>query len=105
MMQFAEEAIQRMLEIISIHGNTENVGIRLKAEKSEDQLTYQIFWEDEELQDDFITYQKGLKVFIDKKSYVLIENTYVFLTEQDGKEGLFIMNNTSNCSTCTETCF
>lgn len=105
MMQFAEEAIQRLLELSSNHENAGNVGIRLKAEKSEDQLTYQIFWEEEELQDDLITYQKGLKIFLDKKSYELVENTYVFLTEQDGKEGLFIMNNTSNCSTCTETCF
>lgn len=104
-MQMAEEAIQRLLEIISKSENTANVGIRLKAEKSEEQLSYQVYWEDKEFPDDIITYQKDLKIFIDTKSYDLVENTYIFLTEQEGVEGLFIMNNTSNCSTCTETCF
>lgn len=100
-----EEAAKRLLELRPDSKDGFDFGIRITAKEGDNGVSYQVFWEEKEFENDQIIYQAGLKIFIDFKSNRLIDDTTVFLTEQDGQEGLFIMNHTSNCSTCSEACF
>lgn len=105
MIQFSEDAVKKVLQVINQEIQRKELGIRIIAEQMEDTVEYQMFWEETKQKDDTIFNQEGLKIFIDSKSRELVEDTVVFLTEQEGQEGLFIMKNTSNCASCSTNCF
>lgn len=104
-MVFSDEAVQRLLEYKGQNKFREEVGVRITAEEVDNQVSYEVYWEEKERPKDMITYHDGIKFFIDQKSKELVKDTFVYLIEKNGQEGLFIMKNTSNCSSCSTTCF
>lgn len=104
-MQIAEDAVQKLLELIAHYENPATAGIRVIAKELDKKISYEVYVEKSEFSDDYIFFQEGLKIFMDPQTKDLVDDTYAFLTEQDGQEGLFIMKNTSDCASCSETCF
>ncbi|MGP7816681.1 iron-sulfur cluster biosynthesis family protein [Niallia sp. 01092] len=103
-MQITEDAVKKVLDLMEQQDNRE-MGLRIKAMPAEDKVDFQLYWESEELPSDKIIQQEGLKIFLDDDSSKLLEEMTIFYTVQDGKEGLFIMNAISDCSSCSTVCF
>ncbi|SDY24449.1 Fe-S cluster assembly iron-binding protein IscA [Evansella caseinilytica] len=104
MIHFMNEAVDRTKALAVEQGLITNPGIRIRAKQKGFHVKYQLLWEELERTDDIVYDQGGLKIYIDADSALHVKDTVVFLTEQDGKEGLYIMKNTSVCATCSMTC-
>ncbi|GKU84570.1 hypothetical protein [Niallia sp. NCCP-28] len=103
-MLFTEEAAEELLEYIDNKG-LDMKGIRIVAVSIEENIHYQIYWEKEQLPDDEVFIQNGLKIFLDFKTKAALKEKMIFYTEREGKKGLFIMKSVSDCSTCSTVCF
>lgn len=103
-MQFTPEAAERILTYMK-ENNIDEAGLRISATKDNDKVNYCVYWEDQELMEDIVIIQEGLKIHVTPDSNQLLDNTIVFTSMEEGIEGLFIMENQSDCSSCAIDCF
>ena len=104
-MYWTEEATNKLIEMAEKQKRKEN-GIRIIAQPDDEEgFTYELYWEHQVMPTDETIKREGLNIFIDKQSHQLLEDTVVYFTIQEGKEGIFIMKTTSDCSTCSTVCF
>ncbi|WP_445490736.1 HesB/IscA family protein [Niallia sp. 03133] len=103
-MQITEEAAKKILELMEKQ-DKRDMGLRIIAMSAEEGVDLQVYWEKEGAPTDKIIQQEGVKIFVDSESDKFLEEMTIFYTVQDDKEGLFIMNAISDCSSCSTVCF
>ena len=96
----SEKAAEKIKYFANKDGMTENVGIRVAVKGGGcSGLTYDLVITDKELESDKIVEQFGVKVMVDKKSYIYLVGTE--LEFSDGLNGKgFIFQNPNATKTC-----
>ncbi|PKB73239.1 MAG: iron-sulfur cluster assembly accessory protein [SAR202 cluster bacterium Io17-Chloro-G7] len=96
----SEKAAEKIKYFASKDGMTENVGVRVAVKGGGcSGLTYDLVITDKELESDKIVEQYGVKVMVDKKSYIYLVGTE--LEFSDGLNGKgFIFQNPNATKTC-----
>ena len=98
--KISEKAAQKIKQFAVKDGVTENVGLRVAVKGGGcSGLTYDLAITDQELPSDKIVEQHGVKVMVDKKSYI-----YLVGTELDFSDGLngkgFVFENPNAKKSC-----
>ena len=96
----SEKAAEKIKYFAQKDGITDNVGIRVAVKGGGcSGLTYDLIITDKELESDKIVEQHGVKVMVDKKSYIYLVGTE--LEFSDGLNGKgFIFQNPNATKTC-----
>ena len=96
----SEKAAEKIKYFASKDGMTGEVGVRVAVKGGGcSGLTYDLIITDEELESDKIVMQHGVKVMVDKKSYIYLVGTE--LEFSDGLNGKgFIFHNPNATKTC-----
>ena len=96
----SEKAAEKIKYFAEKEGITENVGARVGVKGGGcSGLTYQLEITDQELPSDKVVEQHGVKVMVDKKSYIFLAGTT--LEFSDGLNGKgFVFNNPNAKKTC-----
>ena len=96
----SEKAAEKIKYFASKDGMTGEVGVRVAVKGGGcSGLTYDLIITDEELESDKIVMQHGVKVMVDKKSYIYLVGTE--LEFSDGLNGKgFIFQNPNATKTC-----
>ena len=96
----SEKAAEKIVYFAAKDGITENVGVRVAVKGGGcSGLTYDLIITDQELESDKIVEQHGVKVMVDKKSYIYLVGTE--LEFSDGLNGKgFIFTNPNATKTC-----
>ena len=96
----SEKAAEKIKYFAKKDGITENVGIRVAVKGGGcSGLTYDLVITDKEMESDKIVEQYGVKVMVDKKSYIYLVGTE--LEFSDGLNGKgFIFQNPNATKTC-----
>ena len=96
----SEKAAEKIKYFAQKDGITDNVGIRVAVKGGGcSGLTYDLVITDEELESDKVVMQHGVKVMVDKKSYIYLVGTE--LEFSDGLNGKgFIFQNPNATKTC-----
>ena len=96
----SEKAAEKIKYFASKDGMTGDVGVRVAVKGGGcSGLTYDLIITDEELESDKIVMQHGVKVMVDKKSYIYLVGTE--LEFSDGLNGKgFIFQNPNATKTC-----
>ena len=96
----SEKAAEKIKYFAAKDGMTENVGVRVAVKGGGcSGLTYDLDITDKELESDKIVEQHGVKVMVDKKSYIYLVGTE--LEFSDGLNGKgFIFSNPNATKTC-----
>ena len=96
----SEKAAGKIKYFAAKDGMTENVGVRVAVKGGGcSGLTYDLHITDEELESDKIVEQHGVKVMVDKKSYIYLVGTE--LEFSDGLNGKgFVFTNPNATKTC-----
>ena len=95
-----EKAAEKIKYFAAKDGRTENVGVRVAVKGGGcSGLTYDLDITDQELESDKVVEQFGVKVMVDKKSYIYLVGTE--LEFSDGRNGKgFIFSNPNAKKTC-----
>ena len=98
--QISEKAASKIKDFAARDGVSENVGVRVAVKGGGcSGLTYDLHITDEELPTDKIVEQHGVKVMVDKKSYIFLVGTE--LEFSDGLNGKgFVFQNPNAKKTC-----
>ena len=98
--KISELAAQKIQYFAAKDGITENVGVRVAVKGGGcSGLTYDLIITDKELESDKIVEQHGVKVMVDKKSYIYLVGTE--LEFSDGLNGKgFVFTNPNAKKTC-----
>ena len=96
----SEKAAEKIKYFAAKEGMTENVGVRVAVKGGGcSGLTYDLSITDKELESDKVVEQYGVKVMVDKKSYI-----YLVGTELDFSDGLngkgFVFSNPNAKKSC-----
>ena len=96
----SEKAAEKIHYFAAKDGITENVGVRVAVKGGGcSGLTYDLIITDQELESDKIVEQHGVKVMVDKKSYIYLVGTE--LEFSDGLNGKgFLFTNPNAKKTC-----
>ena len=96
----SEKAAEKIKYFAAKDGMTENVGVRVAVKGGGcSGLTYDLDITDKELESDKIVEQHGVKVMVDKKSYIYLVGTE--LEFSDGLNGKgFVFSNPNATKTC-----
>ena len=96
----SEKAAEKIIYFAGKDGITENVGVRVAVKGGGcSGLTYDLVITDKELESDKIVMQHGVKVMVDKKSYIYLVGTE--LEFSDGLNGKgFLFHNPNANKTC-----
>ncbi|MBM7541897.1 hypothetical protein [Amphibacillus cookii] len=103
-MHITDEAKKRIVAYIKAH-DLINYYLRVHATEKKGKLSYQLFWDDQIANDDIVQKEDGFTICTSVASSPLLNSTLVFVLEEEGVEGLFIMENQLDCASCMIDCF
>ena len=96
----SEKAAEKIKYFAERDGITENVGVRVAVKGGGcSGLTYDLIITDKEFESDKIVMQHGVKVMVDKKSYIYLVGTELELSDGLNGKG-FIFHNPNATKTC-----
>ncbi|MCZ0703736.1 Fe-S cluster assembly iron-binding protein IscA [Natronobacillus azotifigens] len=103
-MYFTDEAKKQVVAYRKAH-DLMDYSLRIHASEWDGKLNYQVYWDNRQEQDDIVSEEEGFTVYTSVESNNLLHSTLVFVSEEEGEEGLFMMENQLDCASCMIDCF